>query len=135
MKKNPTKKLVKKKPKKGKGSKKKEEGPVTTSWEDTESFFSIVFVSATTKEQDKLDFSKEDAEFFREDLVPNSMEYYLDIMGNDEEYDDEEGEECEDDECDDNHGKKENKPKSKEKPTAPKKPGEEGGDDKKCKNQ
>jgi hypothetical protein len=30
--------------------------------------------------------AKDEAEFFREDLIPNSMEYYLDIMGDGENY-------------------------------------------------
>jgi len=132
--KNPTKKLVKKKPKKVKG--KKNDAPVTSTWEDTESFF-VIFVSASQTELEKLDVAKQDAEFFREDLVPNAMEYYLDIMGGDEDCG-EEGEECEDDECGDDHGKKEKTPKEKQpkdkQPKAPGKPGEEG-DDKKCKNQ
>jgi len=129
--KNPTKKLVKKKPKKAKG-KKVADAPVISSWEDVESFFSI-FASCNPNELDKMGLAKQDAEFFREDLVPNAMEYYLDIMGVDDEFD-EEGEECEDDECDDDHGKKASKPVKDKQPKAPGKP-EEGGDDKKCKNQ
>jgi len=104
MRKTQQKNLLKKKPKKEvKEQKKKEEVPAATSWEDIESFFTIFF-NATKETQEKLDFARQDAEFFREDLVPNSMEYYLDIMDGDDECG-EEGEECEDDECDEENEK------------------------------
>jgi len=86
---------------------------------------------------DKLDLLKQEADFFREDLVPNSMEYYLDIMGHDEDFG-EGDEECEDDECDDKHKKPKPKKEDKSKDGTTQdttKTGEEGGDDKKCKNQ
>lgn len=126
---NPTTKLIKKKKKKG-GK------PVvdkTETWEDVESFFSIF--KSIKDDIDELDYSKQEAEFFREDLIPNSMEYYLDIMGDDDEVSDninrsQDDMDCEDEDCEDDHEESHKKPQKK-KPAA----GGDKEDDKKCKNQ
>jgi len=77
--KNPTKVSKKKKAKKGK----KSTGEVV--WEDVDSFFNI-FKDPLPEDDHYLTEAKDEAEFFREDLIPNSMEYYLDIMGDGEDF-------------------------------------------------
>jgi hypothetical protein len=64
--------VTKKKKKKGKKNEKPEIKIVV---EDCESFFTIF------KKMDNMDEAKELVEFFKDDLIPNSMEYYLNIMG------------------------------------------------------
>ncbi len=76
--KNPTKSAKKKK--KNKGRKTKSEADYL----DVESFFNAF--KSTKTDDIILAEAKDEADFLREDLIPNSMEYYLDIMGDDEDY-------------------------------------------------
>ena len=71
-----------KKPKKKKG-KKSTGGDDKVIWEDVDSFFNT-FKSPEKNDEGFLTEAKDEAEFYREDLIPNSMEYYLDIMGGDD---------------------------------------------------
>jgi len=135
----PQRNWLKKPQKKGKG-KKVVEPVVAQTWEDVESFFTIF--ESVKDDLDKLDFLKQDADFFREDLVPNAMEYYLDIMANEGDDYNEEDEEGEEDEDEPQlKPKKDSKSKKDEKPNkgtdaAPTKGGEgTNPDDKKCNNQ
>lgn len=63
------------KKKKKKATKKNDKPEVKIVVEDCESFFNIF------KKMDNMDEAKELVEFFKDDLIPNSMEYYLNIMG------------------------------------------------------
>ncbi len=86
-------------------------------------------------DQTKDDFPTNEGSFFKDDLLPNSLEYYLNIMDDLEEgegedfYDDEEDEDEEDEDEDDAPAKK--------KSTKAKKAGPKGGEEakKECKNQ
>lgn len=77
--KNPT-KVQKKKKKKGK---KTTGGEIT--WENTESFFNA-FNRGELNDEALFYEAKDEGEFLREDLIPNAMEYYLDIMGESDHY-------------------------------------------------
>jgi len=72
----------------------------------------------------------DDGAFIKDDLLPNSLEYYLNILDENEDFGDEEGEDGEDDE--EEEETKEAKQKKTKKGGAA---GTAGGKDEKCKNQ
>jgi len=86
-------------------------------------------------DQSKEEFSaSEEANFFKDDLFPNSLEYYLDIMT----FDFQDDEDDEDDDEDDDEGsddEPEQKPKAKKTPAAKAKGPETQEGKEKCKNQ
>jgi hypothetical protein len=95
--KNPRIKITKKKVKKGKNVE------VKTTEKVVESFFNIF------ADQEKEDLYPDEAEFIQDDLIPNSLEYYLNIMTADEDYEDEEGEYSNDDDEDEDEEDKKKK--------------------------
>ena len=107
-------KALKKKQKKSKNKKnltkfvEGKEVKTTSTWEEVESFFKI-FKSLNSKDvEDDYEISEEEREsdFFKDDLFPNALNYFLNIIPIDN--DDEEGEESDDEEAD----KKDKKHKS-----------------------
>ncbi len=113
---NPTLKIVTKKIKKGKTSHAK------TTEKKVPSFFDLFDVEEPKEEAEMMDMtSSQEAGFFKEEFFANSLEFYLDLLDDEDDFDDE----CdEDDESDDGEGEPEDKKKKKK-----------GGDKEKCKNQ
>jgi len=75
--KNPT-KVLNKKVKKQKGKQSK----ATSQWEEVESFFKIFKSMVLSEAEDEYDANVEEqeAEFIRDDFLPYSLNYYLNIM-------------------------------------------------------
>jgi len=126
--KNPRIKITNKKVKKGKKVEIKKTEKVVPS------FFDIF------ADQNKEDTYADDGSFFKEDLLPNSFEYYLDILDEDmggEDFEDEDDEGIDDDDDDDEeekHAKHGKKPKGKGNPTGGN-AATPGDKNEKCKNQ
>jgi len=120
--KNPTIKLTTKKIKKGKKVETKKIEKTVKSFFD---FFN---------DHDKGDLvAGDDGAFIKDDLIPNALEYYLDILAEEDDYDDDfDGEDDGDDDEEDSPSPKKNtKAKGKAAPTG----GAAAGKDEKCKNQ
>merc|ERR1711879_547767 len=96
--KNPTIKIKAKKVKKGKSVE-------TKKTEVTVPSFFDIFVAEKSNESGMSEITQQ-AEFIRDELLLNSLEYFLDIYESEDDYEDDEDEEDEDDEDEDGKEKK-----------------------------